>query len=114
MKIELNNLFTHFIFVTQNRIPSIPEINRERIEKYITGIVKNNHSKLYAIYANPEHIHCLVSRAPFLSEETLTTLITESAEKFINGNKLSIGVFEWQQSSSAFSISKSDVDKVCK
>ena len=114
MKIEFNNLFTHFIFVTQNRIPSIPEINRERIEKYITGIVKNNHSKLYAIYANPEHIYCLVSRAPFLSEETLATLITVSTEKFINGNKLSTGVFEWQQSSSAFSISKSDVDKVCK
>jgi hypothetical protein len=35
MRIEYRNLFTHFIFTTQNRIPCIPEENRERIEKYI-------------------------------------------------------------------------------
>ena len=114
MKIEYNNLYTHFIFITQYRVPSIPEKNRERIEKYITGIVNNNHSKLYAIYANPDHVHCIVSRAPFISEEALATIITESAEKFINENKLSIGIFAWQQSAAAFSVSKSDVDRVCK
>jgi REP element-mobilizing transposase RayT len=42
---------------------AIPEMNRERIEKYITGIVNNNNSKLYSIYANPEHVHFLVSAA---------------------------------------------------
>lgn len=60
MKIKYNNLYTHFIFVTQNRLPIIPEKNRERIEKYITGIVKNHSSKLYAIHANQEHVHFLV------------------------------------------------------
>ena len=102
MKVEYNNLYTHFIFITQNRIPAILEENRERIEKYITGIVNNNHSKLYAIYANPDHVHCFVSRAPFISEEALVTIITESAEKFINENKLSIVIFAWQQSAAAF------------
>ncbi len=114
MKIEYNNLYTHFILITKNRIPSIPEKNRQRIEKYITGIVNNNHSKLYAIYVNPEHLHLLVSRSPRLSEEALATIVSESSEKFINDNKLSQGIFAWQQSASAFSVSKSDVDKVCK
>jgi hypothetical protein len=71
MKIEYYNLYTHFILITQNRNPAISEKNRERIEKYITGIINNNHSKLYSIYANPEHIHFLVSRSPHLSEEVL-------------------------------------------
>ena len=114
MKIEYNNLYTHFILVTQYRLPLIAEKNRERIEKYITGIINNNHSKLYSIYANPEHIHFLVSRAPRLSEETLATIVAESSVKFINDNKLCQGVFAWQQSASAFSVSKSDVDSVCK
>ena len=114
MKIEYHNLFTHFVFVTQNRIPLILEKNRERIEKYITGIVNNNHSKLYSIYANPEHAHILVSRSPVLSEEELATIIADSSANFINKNKLSRGAFSWQQSASAFSVSKSDVDKVCK
>ena len=114
MKIEYNNLYTHFIFITSNRLPIIEETNRVRIEKYITGVVNNNDSKLYAICANPEHIHFIVSRSPKLSEEALATIVSESAERFINQNKLSKGQFAWQQSASAFSVSKSDIDKVCK
>ena len=90
------------------------EMNRQRIEKYITGIVNNNDSKLYAIYANPEHVHVLLSRSPKLSEEVLATILAESSERFINENKLCVGRFAWQKSASAFSVSKSDVNKVCK
>jgi putative transposase len=114
MKIEYNNLYTHFIFITLNRLPTIPEKNRQRIEKYMTGIVSNNDSKLYAIYANPEHVHFLVSRSPKLSEEDLATIIADSTERFINENKLCVGRFVWQVSAAAFSVSKSDVDRVCK
>ncbi len=114
MKIKYNNLYTHFIFVVSNRYPSIRENNRERIEKYITGIINNNESKLYSIYANPEHIHFLLSRSPQKSEEALATTIAESSERFINDNKLCVGRFSWQDSAAAFSVSKSDIDRVCK
>ena len=113
MKIEYNNLYTHFVFTTLNRIPCIPEKNRQRIEKYITGIVNNNACHLYAIYANPEHVHFLVSRAPDMDEERLATIIANSSERFINDNKLCVGLFLWQQSCSAFSVSKNDISKVC-
>ena len=114
MKIEYHNLYTHFILTTLHRLPLIAEKHRERIEKYITGIVNNNDSRLYAIYANPEHVHFLVSRSPNLSEETLATIVAESSERFINQSKLCDGQFAWQESASAFSVSKSAVDKVCK
>lgn len=114
MKIEYNNLYTHFILITKNRLPLISELSRQRVEKYITGIVNNNHSKMYSIYANPEHVHFLISRSPKIPEETLATIIAESSAKFILDNKLCLGAFAWQQSASAFSVSKSEVDKVCK
>jgi len=114
MKIEYNNLYTHFIFTTLNRLPVIRPEHRERIEKYITGIVNNNDSKLYAIYANPEHVHILLSRSPGISEEVLATAIAASSERFINKNKLCTGRFAWQKSAAAFSVSKSDVNRVCK
>ncbi len=44
MKIACNNLHTHFIFTTLRCLPVITEKHRERIEKYITGIVNNNAS----------------------------------------------------------------------
>ena len=114
MKIEYNNLYSHFILTTLHRLPVIKEKHRERIEKYITGIVYNNHSRLYAIYANPEHLHLLVSRSPKFSEETLANIIDESSQQFINQNKLCEGQFAWQESAAAFSVSKSDVDRVFK
>lgn len=114
MKIEYNNLYTHFVLTTYQRMPVIREEIRERIEKYITGIVSNNSSKLYAIYANPEHVHMLVSRSPSISELELVLVVANSSERFINSNQLIKGKFAWQQSASAFSVSKSDVDRVCK
>ena len=114
MKIELNNLYTHFIFSTLHRLPVITETFRERIEKYVTCIVNNNSSKLYAIYANPEHVHFLVSRSPKMSEEMLATVVAENSQRFINENKLSVTPFAWQDSAAAFSVSKSDIDRVCK
>jgi hypothetical protein len=38
-----------------------------------------------------------------LDEESLATIIANSSEKFINDNHLCVGVFQWQQSCSAFS-----------
>jgi putative transposase len=114
MKVEYNNLYTHFIFTTIHRETMIIEAYRKRIEKYITGIIKNNNCHLYAIYANPEHVHFLVSRSPDMDEETLASIVAYSSEKFINDNKLCKYYFQWQNSCSAFSVSKTDIDKVCK
>jgi len=74
----------------------ILENNQDRIDKYITGIVNNNSCKLYAIYANPEYVHSLVSRSPEIAEEQLTTIAADSSKGFINENKLSKGKFSWQ------------------
>ena len=114
MKVEYNNLYTHFVFTTLHRLPLIGEENRIRIEKYITGIINNNNCKMYAIYANPEHVHFLISRSPNLDEEKVAGIIAISSSRFINENKLCVGRFEWQETCSAFSVSKDDVDKVCK
>ena len=114
MQIEYNNIYIHFVFTTFNRTKIILEKNRERIEKYITGIVNNKGCHLYYIYANPEHIHFLVSLNPKIDAESLATVIADCSEKFINENKLCAGYFNWQQSCSAFSVSKGEVDKVCK
>jgi len=59
-------------------------------------------------------VHFLVSRASTLSEVELATIISDSSEKFINKKRLVAGIFSWQQSAVAFSVSKSAIDRVCK
>jgi putative transposase len=113
MKIEYNNIYVHFVLTTQNRLPFIEEQNRIRIEKYITGIINRSHSRLYAIYANPEHVHLLVSKSPNISEDCFIDLVASGSQKFINNNKLVKGNFFWQDSASVFSVSKADLNKVC-
>gem|GEM_PF-6345302 len=49
MQIQYHNLYTHFILTTLNRLPLINETHRDRIEKYITGIVNNLDTRMYAI-----------------------------------------------------------------
>jgi hypothetical protein len=56
MDVQYYNLYTHFVFTTQNRFPSIEEVHRERIEKYITGIV-NNHQCKSARTSQETYIH---------------------------------------------------------
>ena len=113
MKVEYNNLYTHFVFTTLHRLPIITEGNRQRIEKYITGIVNHHTCQMYAIYANPEHVHFLVSRSPGMDEERLADLIATASCRFINDNKLCSGNFDWQDTCSAFSVSKREIKKVC-
>ena len=114
MEILYNNLYIHFVLTTLNRMPLISESIRQRIEKYICGIISNNGCQMYAIYANPEHIHVLISKAPDIDEKNLITIIANSSERFINEHKLVVGLFQWQQSCSTFSVSKRDIDRVCK
>jgi len=49
-----------------------------------------------------------------LSEEYIANIIEKSSEHFINENRLCTGKFSWQKSAAAFSVSKSDVNKVCR
>ena len=114
MEVQYNNLYTHFVFTVESRQPIIKAKNRERIEKYITGIINNHECKLYAIYANPDHVHFLISRNPKMSEHQIAEFVAEGTEVFINANNLCNGRFRWQATCSAFSVSKKEVNKVCK
>jgi len=49
MEVLYNNLYTHFVFTTKDRLLTIEEKHRDRIEKYITGIVNNHGCKMYTI-----------------------------------------------------------------
>lgn len=93
MKIDYNNLYIHYILITKDRIQFIKSEHRQRIESYISGIIANHNSKMYAIYANPEHLHFLVSRSPAISDEAFISRIAESSEKFIHDNSLCSGQF---------------------
>jgi len=58
-------------------------------------------------------MHFLISRSPNISEEIIASIVANSSERFINENKFCQGKFKWQDTCSAFSVSKGDIVKVC-
>lgn len=92
----------------------IDNTHRERLEKYITGIVQKNDSKLLAIYCNPDHVHVLIGLNPKISASSMARIIKANSSKWINQNKWFKGIFKWQEGFGVFSYSRSQVDSVAK
>jgi len=91
MEVLYNNLFTHFVFTTKERLTTIEEIYRDRIEKYITGVVNNHECKLYSIYAKENFIGSLpVQRFQFQKKMLIEYANTLKISLFIIKNKHSL------------------------
>jgi putative transposase len=105
-------LYFHIVFATKNRYKITDNDFKESLHKYITGILKNKRHYLISVNFHVNHIHVLLSYNPnMLLGELVKTLKVETSN-FINENKFIIGQFYWQEGYSAFSVSRSQLDKV--
>jgi putative transposase len=107
-------LYIQIVFAVKGRQNLISEQTRERIEKYITGLVQNKGQKLYAIYCMPDHLHLFISMKPDMAISDLVRVAKSESTKFINDNNLIAGKFSWQEGFGAFSYAQSQVDTVVK
>ncbi len=102
----------HFVFAVKYRNSLIYEGIRERVEKYLTGIVQNHNHKLLAVYCMPNHAHLFVGFRPSQSISDLMREVKSRSSEFINVERLIEGKFNWQEGYGAFSYSKSHVNNV--
>jgi REP element-mobilizing transposase RayT len=109
-----SQLYVQIIFAVKGGINVIREINRDEIERYICGIIRNKKSKPIAIYCNPDHLHVLVGIHPSVSVSDLTRDIKANSSKFVNEKKWFSGRFSWQDGFGSFSYSRSQIDSVSK
>ncbi len=100
------------VFVVKYRDRVIHSSWKQRLYKYITGIVQNNGHKLITINGMPDHIHMLIGMRPTQSLSELMQDVKRCSSKWINESKLIQGKFAWQEGYGAFSYSKSE-GKVC-
>ncbi len=109
-----SQLYIQIVFAVKGRNSLIKEEFRERVEKFITGIVKNRGHKPLAIYCMPDHIHLLIGLKPNLNLSDLVGDIKTGSNKFIKDNNFIKSKFEWQTGYGAFSYSKSALNNVVK
>ena len=103
-------IYVQIVFAVKHRQNLISETNREKLEKYICGIISNKKSKPLAIYCNPDHTHVLIGLHPSVSISDMARDIKANSSKWINENNWLKQEFHWQTGCGAFTYSKSQVD----
>ena len=106
--------YVHLVFSPKNRGALIGKAWKEKLEKYITGIVQTHNHKMLAIGCMPDHIHIFIGYnvnhlIPALVEEIKT-----STNAWIKQENFTKFKFDWQKGYGAFSHSRSAVDRVVK
>jgi len=100
----------HFVFSPKYREALIDSSFKDRLYRYITGIVEGKRHKMLAINSMPDHIH--IGLDPYEAPSDLVRDIKSDSSLFINDNHLSRFKFQWQEGFGVFSYSRSQRDGV--
>lgn len=107
-----NQCYIQLVFAVKYRQNLITKNIREKVEKYITGIIQQKNQKLLSIYCNPDHTHILVSLDTKIAIADLVRDLKANSSKFINENNLTSNNFRWQEGYGSFSYSKKEISGV--
>src|SRR6266403_1784253 len=98
-----SQIYIQAVFAVEGRLSLIRPEFKEDLNKYITGIVRNQGQKLIAINGMSDHVHILIGLKPTKALADLVREIKADSTKFINKNRWVRGRFTWQEGYGAFS-----------
>ena len=107
-------IYIHVVFAIRNREALISSTWKERLHKYITGIIQNQGHKLISINTMPDHVHVFIGMRPDAALSDLVRDVKRDSTNFINQEIRLQGRFGWQKGFGAFSYSHSQIDSVAK
>ncbi len=93
------------VFSTKNREFTLVKEGREKLFRYIWGILKNKKCHLYRINGMEDHIHILISLHPSVALSNLVKDIKVASSKFIRKNQVFPNFGYWQNGYGAFTYS---------
>ncbi|MBN1951673.1 MAG: IS200/IS605 family transposase [Bacteroidales bacterium] len=105
-------LYLQFVFSPRGRANLIPQMHKEELHKYTTGIIQKRKHKLLAVNFMPDHVHIFVGYNPSQSVPDLLRDIKSNTTNFINDRKWLPGRYLWQEGYGAFSYSRSHIISV--
>ena len=105
-------IYIHVVFAVKNRDALISPSWKERLHKYITGIVQNQGHKLIAVNTMPNHVHIFIGMKPDAALSDLVRDIKRDSTNFVNQEIRPHRRFSWQEGFGAFSYSHSQIDSV--
>ena len=109
---SISTIWIHAVWATKYRTPLIYKPLEQRLYPFISEQFKEMGCPIKIVNGMPDHIHCLflLSRQKAIAE--VIKQVKGSSAHFINKNKLITEKFAWQNGYSAFSVSRSDMNRV--
>lgn len=105
-------LYAHCVFTPKGREALLKEPIREKIQKYIYGVIKTKKCNPIAINGTDDHLHILVGFTPTITISDLIRDIKRSSALYANDNDLFRYRFSWQEGYGAFTVGYRELDKV--
>jgi len=109
-----SKLYVHCIFTPKGRNSLLTETIRDKVHKYIYGIIIEKKCFPVAINGTSDHIHILVGFHPTITISDLVRDIKRSSALFINEQIKSYLRFSWQEGYGAFTVGFNELDKIYK
>ncbi len=106
------SLLVHFTWSTARREPWISDDWREPLFAQIGGIMKNKKARLLSAGGMYDHIHLYTSLPSTLSLADFVNAVKSNSSRWIHQNYRNARAFAWQEGYGAFSVSKSDENRV--
>ena len=105
-------LYVQLVFAVRNRDAVLHPAIRERIFKYMSGILTEMKHKSIIINGVSDHVHILFELHPTSCLSDIMRDVKSNSSKWINENKFIVGKFSWQEGYGGFSYSHTQRDNV--
>jgi REP element-mobilizing transposase RayT len=109
-----SQVYHQLVFAVQGRENLIRAETKDRIHKYLTGILQGEGHKMLAIGGMPDHIHIFYGHSPKQAISDLVRVLKTRSTTFIKSERLSPFNFSWQEGYGVFSYARSQRDEVIK
>jgi len=103
----------HFIWATLKREPMITDALAPKLSAYLTKYAATKDIFMKCNFVNPEHVHALINLPTNQTIETVANLLKGASSRWIGQQKLLEGHFYWGRGYGVFSVSQSDLPRVC-
>jgi len=110
----LSKVYTHIIFSTKHRKPSIDKTIESDLFDYLGGICKGFECNPVQIGGHKDHVHILCLLSKKVTQVRLVQEVKQRSSKWIKTKGESYSNFYWQKGYGIFSINPSQVDVVAR
>src|SRR5262245_15493691 len=107
-------LYYHIVYSTKARNPWLVAEVRARVHAYLGGAIRDEGGSALAVGGVEDHVHILARLRQDKTVSAVVGAIKANSSGWIHREFPELATFAWQEGYSAFTVSKSVTDRVCR